>query len=156
MKALADQKSPKKKTSSYKTKAKVPKKDKPEEALQKLCVNYMRQNYKNTVCFHPMNNVKPTGFGTNHIRKAMEIGANNKSLGVLKGIPDLIILSSRVDGPKIYGSLEIELKYGSGTTSPGQKKIHSKLEKDGQCVKVIYNLEDFMKTVDTYLGLPKP
>lgn len=138
-----------------KTKLKSIKKVKPEEALQKLCVNYMRQNYKNIVCFHPMNNVKPTGFGANHIRKAKEIGASNKLLGVLKGIPDLIILSSRVDGEKFYGSLAIELKYGSGTTSPEQKKIHSKLERSGQCVKVIYNLEDFIKTVDTYLGLPE-
>lgn len=135
---------------------KTQKKETPEEKLQKACVAYVRKNYKSTICFHPNNNVKPTGIGALHKKTASIIGKNNKDMGVLAGIPDLIILSSRLDNGKVYGSLDIELKSLTGIVSDKQKKIHSKLGMDNQCVKVIYNLPAFKEAVDTYLNLPKP
>jgi hypothetical protein len=129
-----------------------------EKELQKQCVRYMRFKYPNTVCFHPNNNVVPFGKSSKQKAYAAKKGAENRLMGVLAGIPDLIILSARFDPKrhKYYGSLNIELKTKKGKCSPEQKMISEQLDKSGQFYKVINSFVDFADVVDKYLSLPIP
>jgi hypothetical protein len=45
------------------------------------------------------------------------------------------------------------MKYGKNSTSPDQKKVIAKLQKNGYKVEVCYTLEEFINAVQTYFGI---
>ena len=109
----------------------------PEQALQVECVQWMKRHLcKQVVFFHVPN-------GGN--RSARE-GVIFKAMGVVAGVPDLIIAWSGV-------VVAIELKAGKGRTSPAQEVMQGQLKAIGWHVAEARSLSDF-QAVLIGLGVP--
>lgn len=78
----------------------------PEADFQRHLVDFIRLNAPKVLVFHPHNN----GVNRNHQMKM-------KRLGVLAGIPDLVIIEP---GGRVY---LLELKSGTGSLTESQKEI---------------------------------
>jgi|SaaInlStandDraft_3_1057020.scaffolds.fasta_scaffold14153_3 hypothetical protein len=76
-------------------------------------------------------------------------GAKLKAEGVTAGIPDLHLPIPS----KGYGSLYIEMKYGSNKLSKIQKDKIEMLRNYGNLCMVCYSFEEAKKTILEYLGL---
>lgn len=77
----------------------------------------------------------PNG-GTRNIREAMTF----KSTGTLAGVSDLIIV---MDKKVIF----VEVKYGKGKQSEGQKDFQKRVEALGFEYWLVYSFEDFQKKI---------
>lgn len=66
---------------------------------------------------------------------AIKIMAFLKKMGLIPGMPDIIILANRT----VYF---LELKVGDNTTSEQQNIIHRKIYNDGYQVATVYTLEE--------------
>ena len=92
---------------------------KSEEILQITIVQWLRRNAPEAVVFHT-----PNG-GSRNAREGQKL----KDMGVLAGVPDLIVLWPG-------GKLAIELKSDKGRTSQDQKDVLAKFEACGFPVAV--------------------
>lgn len=107
-----------------------------EDDLQQACANYMRYQHANLLCYHVPNGGKRNG------REA----AKFKALGVVPGVPDLII-----DYPAGgYHGARVELKTKGGRIQDSQIKILNKLANTGYLCAVIYNFNAFKKFITDY------
>lgn len=86
----------------------------PEADFQKTLVEFIRLNAPKVIVFHPYNN----GVNRNHQMKM-------KRLGVLAGIPDLVIIKP---GGNVY---LLELKAGKGSLQASQKEIRDHCDHNG-------------------------
>lgn len=110
-----------------------------EDTLQKACVRYMAYQYPGIICFHPANGGKRNYFEA----------AKFKAMGVVPGIPDLVICRPR----GMYGALFVELKAGKNSTTDIQDEVIRKLKNSGYYVAVARSLDEFIRAVNTYLML---
>lgn len=78
-------------------------------------------------------------------------GAMRKSLGIVPGVSDLVLLVPR--GP--HGALCIEMKDEHGIQRPAQKTWQSLVESLGYKYVLCRSLEQFQKDVNEYLNLEK-
>ena len=76
-------------------------------------------------------------------------GAIRKSLGLVAGVSDLILLMPR----KGFHGLCIEMKDSHGKQSEQQKCWQALVENQGYCYRVIRSLEDFKELINWYLSL---
>jgi|GEM_PF-488724 len=80
-------------------------------------------------------------------RIAIYLG-KRQSIGVVAGIPDMILL----DSGSAFG---FELKTETGTLSPAQKEVHKVWAEDGTPVWVIRSFEEFINVIVTIIGKPQ-
>jgi len=128
-----------------------------EDALQISCITWLRIQYPDLLAFHVPNGGK---------RSKAEAG-RFKAMGVLAGVPDVLIISARQitistrpnplgGGHKTYSqyftSLAIELKTKGGTVSPNQKAAQEAFKLAGWKVATAYSLDQFQDTVNNYLS----
>lgn len=109
----------------------------PEADLQRACVRYMQLQYPKVICFHPANG----GY------RSKTEAAIFSGMGVLPGIPDLVICQSSGGS----GALFVELKAGRNGTTAIQEAVIDGLKKAGYQVAVVRSVEEFMRVVDGYL-----
>ena len=109
----------------------------PEQALQVEIVQWMKRTLPPEVVFFHVPN------GGN--RSARE-GAIFKAMGVVAGVPDLLIAWPGV-------VVAIELKAGKGKASPAQEIMHERLKAIGWHVAEARTLSDF-QSVLIGLGVP--
>lgn len=105
-----------------------------EDQLQASIFQHFHNTYPEHrgLLFHPANG------GLRNIREAAKL----KAIGVVKGIPDLIL---------IHPLTAFELKTSTGVLSPEQKKIHAKWKALGIEVHEIRTLEEFKKILTQLL-----
>jgi hypothetical protein len=108
-----------------------------ESKLQKACVSWFRMQYPECVLFSVPNG----GF-----RNPKE-AAILKSEGVLPGAADLFLAFPN----KGFMGFFIEMKYGTGRQSASQINFQKKVEAAGYRYKLINNLDDFVKSVKSYI-----
>ncbi len=108
--------------------------DQLQTALFLKCHNLLPQTRK--LLFHV-----PNGGYRNKIE-----GAKFKSMGVIAGVPDLLLIW----GGSVYG---IELKFEKGTTSPAQKELHIIWESQGIQVKVFNDLDSAFNFINNIVSL---
>jgi hypothetical protein len=112
-------------------------KQKPEEHLQKQCVNWFRAQFPQyKKCLWSV----PNGGSRNMIE-----AVNLKRSGVLSGVPDLQL---SVNG-KVYF---IELKAPNGTTSELQKQMHEALLAQGFDIYILRSFNKFVSVINTILS----
>lgn len=78
-------------------------------------------------------------------------GAMRKSLGIIKGVADLILMIPR--GP--WHGLCIEMKDVDGWQRPEQKEWQMLVERQGYRYEIIRTEADFMALIKEYLGTKK-
>lgn len=76
-------------------------------------------------------------------------GAMRKSLGVVSGVADLMLLVPR----RGYHGLCIEMKDEKGTQKPAQKEWQKLVEAQGYLYVVCRSLEQFQIAINNYLDL---
>lgn len=111
-----------------------------EHNLQGLCVRWFRKEYPHLLIFHV-----PNG-GTRNIIEAKRL----KDIGVVAGIPDLIIPIPSYCGT--FHSLYIELKVGKNKTTKKQEDIHDILASHDNIVLVCSSFEDFKEIIKKYFN----
>jgi hypothetical protein len=104
-----------------------------ESQEQTTLVNYLRWRWK-LAPDAPVIAAIPNG-GYRNPRE----GTNLRRQGVLKGIPDLVLIFS--EGRTCW----IEMKAIKGTVSPEQKRMHAALEKLGHEVMIAYGSNDAIR-----------
>lgn len=118
-----------------------------EDRLTMSCVNYFRVKYSDHIIYHVANERQTS--------KAR--GEKLKKMGVLAGVADLHIPVPRGG----YTGLVIELKYDiwnkgkrkkMSWPSQSQLEFLAKMNQYGRAVAVCWNIDDFMQTVDAYMG----
>lgn len=88
----------------------------------------------------------PSG-GSRHILEAVKL----KRMGVLSGVPDLILFSARGG----YFGAFVELKALDGKVSPAQKKVLAMLEDRGYFVRVCYGAAAAIAVLTEYLKMSR-
>lgn len=110
----------------------------PEEVIHKAVVQHLlARSYPDTFWFHP-----PNG-GKRHIAEA----AKFKAMGVIPGVPDLLILK----GGKLYA---LELKAPGGRLSPSQRMVADRMERCGAELSVAHSIDEALVTLE-YWGILK-
>lgn len=115
----------------------------PEQELQKAIFRYVSYQYPEIVCYHI-----PNGGRRSKIEAAIF-----KSLGVIAGLPDLVIAKPIDTGLVYYGGLYLELKAPKGKVQESQKLQIEKLRKAGYKVEVCKSFDEAKLIVDNYLRL---
>lgn len=108
-----------------------------EDHLQMQVMSYIRYQYPDLLAFHTPN-------GGN--RNALE-GAKFKRMGVLPGVPDILIPKPN----KQYNGLCIELKIKPNKPTPNQVEVIGKFKQNNWHVEVCYDFETATKTIENYL-----
>lgn len=114
------------------------KKRHPESILQSQCVTWFKIQYPKEVIFAIPNGGK---------RNVVE-AAKMKGEGVLAGVADLFIMSSK-NG---YNGLFVEMKFGRNNISPLQKEFIQLARDKGYKVEVCYTFDEFTKTINNYFN----
>lgn len=109
------------------TKAKPPQK---ESALQAQIVTYLGWALPNAIVVHLHNNP----------RSAIE-GAKLKSMGLVKGAPDLLVCLPRGQG------LFLEVKTSKGRVSPAQFQFHNRCVSLNWPVAVVRSIDDVQRAL---------
>lgn len=105
-----------------------------EDALQRACVRWLRLAHPRVFAFHC-----PNG-GKRNLAEA----ARFKAMGVIPGIPDLLILEGR--------GLAVELKSKKGVLTDNQKTVHELLRSRGWAVAVARDLDAFVSIVNSHMN----
>lgn len=82
------------------------------------------------------------------MRTSMKQAIKMKMTGYKKGFPDLFIYHSN----KSFNGLAMEVKKKSGVISPHQKEWLSRLKEGGYYSCVVYNLDDAIQIIDSYIS----
>jgi len=109
----------------------------PEQDLQRACVKWFKIQYPNILIFHPANG----GFRTKIEAAIM------KGIGVMPGIPDLVICHNNGES----GALFVEMKSGNGKLSDKQKEVIKWLRSNKYECEVCNSLDDFINIVNIYI-----
>jgi hypothetical protein len=109
-----------------------------EDNFQISAMQLIRSKYPEILAIHVPNGGK---------RNAIE-GAKFKKMGVVAGVPDIMIFNP---SGKWIG-LAIELKTSGGSIRPTQLLFHGQLTKLGWCVWIAWNLDDVDHILAGYLG----
>lgn len=112
-----------------------------EDALQIAVANYIRLQYPNVLFFHVPNGGK---------RNVIE-ASKFKRMGVLSGVPDILMFRETEFGDYISG-LAIELKIKPNKPSKNQLEVISKFRSLGFVVEVCYDFESTIKIIDNYMN----
>lgn len=107
-----------------------------EDALQIEVINYLRYQYPKALFFHV-----PNG-GKRNVIEAVKF----KRMGVLSGVPDILILNNNFP----YSGLAIELKIKPNKPSKNQLEVIEKFKEVGFKVEVCYDFETTKKIIDKY------
>jgi hypothetical protein len=117
----------------------MPRRARPEQRIQKAVLDHLRwRGVINTFVFHPANG---------GARTAVE-GAILKSMGVVPGVPDLILIHAGV----VFG---LELKSRDGRVSETQAECHRRLRNAGARVAVAAGIDAAVEQL-TVWGLLRP
>lgn len=108
-----------------------------EDHLQMQVMSYIRYQYPDLLAFHTPN-------GGN--RNALE-GSKFKRMGVLPGVPDILIPKPN----KQYYGLCIELKIHPNKTTDSQKTVLGKFASSNWQTEVCYDYDTATKIIDNYL-----
>lgn len=100
-----------------------------EDLLQAHCIDTLVDCYPDVLYMHAPNEGR---------RKPFE-QYKAKVLGITQGIPDILVFRS----VGAYKGLAVELKFGKNTTTPAQKQVMAKLEKEGWAVFEVRSHETF-------------
>ena len=110
-----------------------------EHSLQVACFNYFRYVYPSLkLNFYAVPN---GGY------RAYKTACFLKAEGVLSGVPDTFLAVPR----KGFHGLYIEFKTKTGLTD-NQKEVIKALEAQGYLVAIIRTVDDFIKTIESYLN----
>lgn len=112
-----------------------------EDHLQVQVMSYMRYQYPEILAFHTPN-------GGN--RNAQE-GAKFKRMGVLPGVPDILIPVPQ-NG---FNGLCIELKIKPNRPTPQQLTVMAEFKKNNWHVEVCYDFDAAIQTINNYLNPKK-
>lgn len=105
-----------------------------EQQLQKAVIEHLRwRGVQDIFVFHPANG----GW-----RTAVE-GAILKSMGVVPGVPDIII----INGGKVYG---LELKSDAGRLTEIQRNTMQAMQRAGAIVAVAYGIDEAIKQLEDW------
>lgn len=108
-----------------------------ESDIQKACVKWFRLQYPGLVlCSIP-----------NEGKTSPQMGAIMKSMGLLAGMPDLILFAAEGG----FNGLLIEMKSPEGRLTESQTAIHTKLKRKGYHVEVCRSFEQFKSIIENYL-----
>lgn len=107
-----------------------------EDDLQILVMNYLRYQYPNALFFHTPNG----GYRNPLEAKKM------KRMGVLPGVPDIIIANPN----KNFNGLCIELKIKPNKPTENQLEVIGKFENIKWKVNVCYDFDSAKETIDNY------
>lgn len=117
-----------------------------ENKIQSLCFLWLRNTYPKTygLCFHV-----PNG-GLRSLRESMAL----KSMGVVPGIPDLVLAIPNHTGylGRKFNALFIEMKTDKGRESDQQLRIHECLRNAGNMVVTCRTLDEFKSVIIIYLN----
>lgn len=102
-----------------------------EAPVQRAIVAYLRTALPNAVIHHARGEINKRGADI-----AREL-AQAKSLGAVKGFPDLVVIL-----PAHLGVLFLEVKPDGGYASDAQKAMHGKLAELGYRVAVVRSIDD--------------
>lgn len=106
----------------------------PEQEIHKAVVSHLNaRSYPGTFFFHPANGGKRTPFEARLF----------KSLGVISGVPDIIVLK----GGKVYG---LELKATGGRLQPSQRLTLAAMQEAGAEVAVAKSLDEALITLECW------
>ena len=109
------------------------KRARPEQAIQKAVLQHLKlRGARNLFAFHC-----PNGGA----RTAIE-GAIFKSLGVVAGVPDLLIIS---DGK----TFALELKADSGRVTPAQADVHQRMRAAGAIVGIARGIDEGLRWLES-------
>ena len=111
----------------------------PEQNLQIACVCWFRYQYPYEILIHIPNG----GYRTSV--EALKF----KQMGVLSGVPDLLLLKKSHD----FSGLFIEMKSGNGKLTESQKLMIERLELKGYKCEVASNFEEFKRIIEDYFKL---
>lgn len=108
----------------------------PEEILQLQCINFLERFVPTVLFWHTPNGVA-LGNGKNRFAYMAKL----KKLGVLPGVPDLVLHWRESDSSK---TAYIELKAGKNRLTPAQKEVSEKLKSIGIPFFTVRSLPEFM------------
>jgi hypothetical protein len=116
----------------------------PETAFQRAVVTFIRAQFPKVV-------VIPSFSGE---RRTLWQQIIAKALGLIPGIPDLLIAKPKFkNGVCLYSGLFLELKAGKkSVVSKHQKAILEQLSKDGYSCHVVRDYDSAEKIIREYLG----
>lgn len=117
-----------------------------EEQLQAQCYQWFHNQFPalRGLLFHIPN-------GGN---RSMREGATFKAIGVVAGIPDLMLcVPAKLSMPHPIYALFIEMKAEKGKLSEAQIKAHSRLNAAGYYVHVCNNFESFKELITVHLSM---
>lgn len=110
----------------------------PEEVIHKTVVlHLLARAYPDVFFWHT-----PNG-GKRHVAEAVKF----KAMGVVAGVPDLLILK----GGTLYA---LELKAPGGRLSPAQRVVGPRMEKCGAVISVANSIDEALVTLE-YWGILK-
>lgn len=123
-----------------------------EAKIQSECFLWLYNNYPNLrgLVYHVPNG----GY------RGQQEANTFRAMGVVAGIPDLVIAVPRMRLGRVEsisgiygksGALYIEMKTDKGVMSESQKKVHQKLIEAGNTVVLCRTVEEFKQIVEDYL-----
>jgi len=115
-----------------------------EFQLQRSCIEWHRIQYPSQLVFHIPNSIK--FIGNNRGAFFAEI-SRLKSIGLIKGIPDLFLALPR----GAWHGLFIELKTGNNNATTDQSEIHERLLSAGYLVRCCRTFNEYTATISHYL-----
>lgn len=110
-----------------------------EDMFQMAVVEFLRLRKKIFFCHVP-----------NGGRRNLYEAARFKKMGVLPGMPDILIFNSSED--KVYHGLAIELKVRGNSTTTSQKRVLGLLEEQKWKVMVCDSMDEFIKIINEYFN----
>lgn len=119
-----------------------------EDDLQIACFTWLMVQYPRVLAFHVPN-------GGNRSKRE---GGRFKAMGVLAGVPDILIVTAKwatatEDLPLSYGyGLAVELKVKGKTTSEAQEKTIERFKGAGWKVNIVWSFDQFKDVVNEYLS----
>jgi hypothetical protein len=114
-----------------------------EEALHRSIVHYLRATL-------------PHGWIVQHTAnrpRSKVAGGIEKSLGAVKGWPDIAIYGNESGGTPYATAFFMEVKTAKGRLSPEQREVHDRLKDIGFDVAVVRSIDDVRAVVGKW-GLP--
>lgn len=110
-----------------------------ESQLQESCVAWFRATYPKLARLLVY---------VNNNSVSAKAGARNRRLGVVAGIPDLILFCPNLDSCALF----IEMKAPKGRPAPAQLTLHAQLETQGYRVEIVKTLASFKDLIREYLS----
>lgn len=109
----------------------------PEFKIQVAIVKWLREAMPQAIIQHSVNEVSKRG------QKGMLQATRQRSAGVFKGFPDLVVFQGVDEGPFF-----LEVKSKTGRVQPAQEDCHGMLRNLGYPVAVVRSVEDVRAFLD--------